>query len=126
MEKEGVATILEVFGDVVVALWLLQKLCEGIRGLFHQQGALYIHRGQRTPHNLQVLCPNMDAEREVDDKIQENLELCEIAQGNVSLSRVLWKCSPSVCCLKHDATHYSQPKGISWNETWNISTRSEG
>lgn len=30
MEMEGVATILEVFGDVVIGLLVLQKLSEGI------------------------------------------------------------------------------------------------
>lgn len=42
METEGVATVLEVFGDVVIGLWVLQKLSEGIGGFFHQQRALCI------------------------------------------------------------------------------------
>lgn len=39
---EGVAIILEVFGDVAIGLWVLQKLSEGIGGIFHQEGALWI------------------------------------------------------------------------------------
>lgn len=47
--------VLEVFGDDVVGFGVLQELRESIRCLFDQQGALCVLRGQRTPHNFQVL-----------------------------------------------------------------------
>lgn len=70
MEKVWVTeswdTVLEVFGDVVISLRVLQKLHQGIWGLFHQKRALCILWGQWTPHNLQVLCQNTKKEGGVD------------------------------------------------------------
>lgn len=63
---ESLDTVLEVFGDVVIGLGVLQELQKGIGSLFHQQGALCVLRGQRTPHNLQVLWQNIKTVGAVD------------------------------------------------------------
>jgi len=47
--------VLEVFGDVVVGLGVLQALYEGLGSHLHHDGALHVLGGQRTPHDLQVL-----------------------------------------------------------------------
>lgn len=130
MEKEGVAIVLEVFGDVVVGLWVLQKLYKGIWGLFHQQGALCILWGQRTPHNLQVLCPNMNTERGVDTNRLKRPQNTRKSRGTWQskskrlLKQSSVKCSQSICCLnEHEVNHHSLQR--SWNKNWNISTRSK-
>lgn len=67
---DSLDAVLEVFGDVVVGLGVLQEFYQSIRCHLYQLGALYILWGQWTPHNLQVLWQDIKTQWKLREKVR--------------------------------------------------------
>lgn len=118
-------TVLEVFGDVVISLGILQEFQQRVRGLLHQQGALGFLRGQRTPHDLQVLWQNIKT-REAGGHIKprgccwqkgHNDTPKSLSITHETILRCL-KTAHDSCSVQVRAKVFAQKGGWKWSDEW--------